>query len=50
MPFCFRLSSKPHGAMNGDIYDHIDQELEILNSGKTICLLTCTSYLLYLKS
>ena len=26
--------------MNGDIYDHIDQELEILNSGKTICFLT----------
>ena len=32
--FVFRLSSKPHGAMNGDIYNHIDQELEILNSGE----------------
>lgn len=33
-PVFSRFSSKPNGTMNGDIYNHLDQELDILNSGK----------------
>ncbi|XP_053392586.1 sorbin and SH3 domain-containing protein 1-like isoform X6 [Mercenaria mercenaria] len=29
-----RVGSKPNGTMNGDINNHIDHELEILNSGR----------------